>query len=152
MQDQETSNISMLSVPNTYIKIIREERIKIIGTNHSSFSLEKTDFGAVNTLSIDVSWIFNSITADAQSATEVVTSTIDSVNKLIAAREFDLLGRAIAAVDVGNAGRHMLLALARASYPVRSKISNWSSYIEKINCRFIELGLDADRLLRGLTA
>ena len=72
------------------------------------------------------------------------------MNRFIAAGDYKFLNRVFSQVPVHTASRHILLALARTTFPVRTKLSGWKPFVDQIRLAFDNRSLDSARLLKGL--
>ena len=98
----------------------------------------------------DTRWMFfviNSIDSDGPAPLD---ATLDGINTLIGKRDFVLLNRFLRIVPTDSANRYALLGLARATFPVRTKLKDWQSFVENCYVAFNARGLDAAKLLKGL--
>lgn len=98
----------------------------------------------------DASWIFSAAMSTDANGASMVGKVIDGVNELIAARDFKGIDRALARVPTGNTSKHVLIALARATFPVRTKLSTWHTFVHEVQKGLANRGLDHTRLLKGL--
>lgn len=98
----------------------------------------------------DARWIFKAIASSDIDGAQLIPDVIDGVNRLIAKRQYLYLDRVFDVIPPSTAGRHVLLALLRASAPVSSKLSGWKNFVHKVEESFKSRGLDSGRLLRGL--
>lgn len=98
----------------------------------------------------DISWIFSAARSKDADGTRLVGKVVDGVNELIANRDFKAIDRALDSVPAENRSKHVLITLARTTYPVRTKLGRWQSYVSKVRSEFERRGLDYPRLLRGL--
>ena len=98
---------------------------------------------------IDATWIFQAYGSSDSMGSEHLAPTIDGVNALIRVEAFERLDKVLLDCP-SSAGRHVLLGLARATFPVRSRLTSWSAFVRKVETAFVERDLDAKSLLRGL--
>lgn len=99
---------------------------------------------------VDLTWAFSAARSTDANGLSVLDATIDGVNQLIASREYRFLDRVLDLIPTDKASRHVVLALARSSFPVRSKLTKWQKFVRNARTSFAVRGLDADRLLKGL--
>ena len=99
----------------------------------------------------DISWIFLAALSTEANGATMVGKVIDGVNALIKARDFKGIDRALRTVPAGeNSSRHVLIALARSTFPVRTKLTSWTRFVRLVESCFADRGLDHARLLKGL--
>jgi hypothetical protein len=81
-----------------------------------------------------------------------VDDIINYVNNTIRNSEYDILDESLTTVVAESNCAINLLAWARATYPVRSKLVNWEQMIDDTHVEFTQcLGIkQADSLLKGL--
>ena len=108
-------------------------------------------FHAPQLHTINASWIFSAHNSTDDNSQSLVGKTIDGVNELIGQGQFSVLNLALDGCPE-TAGRYVLLTLARACYPVRSRLVSWQSFLRKVESEFIRRGLDSATLLKGLAA
>lgn len=97
----------------------------------------------------DASWMFQVVrSTDAQGETPL-EATIDGVHELIRRGEFGVLDRVLKNVPE-SANRFALLGLARSTFPIRSKLAHWRSFVVKCKRALDKRGLDGEKLLKGL--
>ncbi|MGU3468077.1 hypothetical protein ACLBXO_24810 [Methylobacterium sp. C33D] len=99
---------------------------------------------------IDITWIFLALRSSDATGSRWLGEVIDGVNHLISNEEFRHLDRALETIKVDAASRQILLGLARSTYPVRSRLNYWKTYIIDVHNNFLKRGLEADVLLKGL--
>lgn len=99
---------------------------------------------------MDLSWVFEALHSDEDSGPQLIGQTIDGVNQIIASRDFRLLDRVLEIFLAELASTHVLLTLARSTYPVRPKLNGWKPFTLGLKGVFDDRGLDAVRLLKGL--
>ena len=68
-----------------------------------------------------------------QSKPEVLAATIDKINEMIAAREWEVLDSYFLSLDPWEMSPEIMIAWVRTSYPVRIKLKNWKWFLER--CR-----------------
>ena len=95
-------------------------------------------------------WVFDAIFSRDDTGVMVLGDTIDGLNRLIARGDFDYIDRVLSAIPTTTASRHILLAIARATFPIRQKLARWKPFVLSVKDAFISRGLDADRMLKGL--
>ena len=100
--------------------------------------------------SIDVGWMFDALRSTDDSGPSALTAVIDGVNNLIADSEYDLLNSTLTGINVDTASKHVLLALARSTYPARTRLATWKDFVNRVDEAFRRRELDSDRLLKGL--
>ncbi|WP_162888000.1 hypothetical protein [Sphingomonas mesophila] len=101
---------------------------------------------------VDLRWFYAACHSNDASGVQALGTVIDGVNMLINLRAFRLLDSALRDLDAATTSKHVLLGIARATYPARSKLSGWKTFIAKVDEAFRQRGLDSARLLRGLHA
>ena len=139
-----------LGVHNAETRVANERRTKL-ASNLYYLDLAEVKWPVCKvTEKIDARWIFEALRSGDPDGRELIAQTIDGVNALIAKREFRFLDRVFVIIPPSTASRHVLLALLRASAPVRSKLTYWQTYVTKVRDAFDHRGLDSARLLRGL--
>lgn len=110
---------------------------------------EGQEFGE-SSISIDLGWMFKALRSTNDTGIGVIASVVDGVNTLIAAGEFRLLDKALTNINVATASKHVLLGLARSTFPVRTKLTAWRSFVNGVDEAFHQRNLDSARLLKGL--
>lgn len=98
----------------------------------------------------DEAWVFEAMRANDAEGPKYLEAVVDGINRQIAKRSFRLLDRILANADTSGMSRHILLALARGTYPVRSKLASWKPFLDATAHAFEQRGLDATKLLAGL--
>jgi len=119
--------------------------------NHSDGTIKYGRTKPVETQSIDASWIFRAHCSDDRNGQQLLSQTIVGINSLIQKGQFTVLNQVIDNCPM-SAGKHILLAFARASFPVRTRLTSWQSFIRKLEKEFETRGLNASTLLSGLTS
>lgn len=94
--------------------------------------------------------MFDAFRSTDETGSSVLSAVIDGVNTLIAENEFSLLDSALNDIDVETASKHVLLGLARATYPARTRLAAWKDFVNRVDQAFRHRELDSDRLLKGL--
>jgi hypothetical protein len=105
---------------------------------------------AFKTSFTDSAWVFSVLNSTDADGADPLDETLDGVNSLIAKRDFSFLDRILRLVPSDATNRYALLALARATFPVRSKLAYWQFFISNCHAVFKKRGLPADQLLKGL--
>jgi hypothetical protein len=108
----------------------------------------KTTVGDV----VDAEWIFRAFSSSDSNGAERLDATIEGINALVAQRKFNILNRVLRDISESTASRLVLLALARATFPFRSKLSTWQPFVIRVDFEFRRRGLESARLLKGLVA
>lgn len=98
----------------------------------------------------DAKWIFEARNSTDEDGISKLTSTIDGVNHLISIQEYKFLDQVFAVIPPSTASRHVLLALVRSTFPVRSRLSAWQHFVLKVKSAFDDRDLDSAKLLKGL--
>jgi len=98
----------------------------------------------------DFGWVFDAARSTDVNGASKLPFVIDGVNSLIASKSFGMLDRVIQVIPVETASRHILLGIARATFPVRSKLNAWQQFVLQVKDEFANRGLNADGLLKGL--
>lgn len=98
----------------------------------------------------DAKWIFEARNSTDEDGISKLTSTIDGVNHLISIQEYKFLDQVFAVIPPSTASRHVLLALVRSTFPVRSRLSTWQHFVLKVKSAFDDRDLDSAKLLKGL--
>lgn len=124
-----------------YLNSYRMTRDASVSGSHAT----EVDLGKV-----DTRWVFDIINSTDANGAALIDTTIIGINRLIAAHSFDYLNSVLDAVPTQTAGRHVLLALARATYPVSAYLARWRPFTFSVRDAFVHRGLDAGKLLRGL--
>ena len=96
--------------------------------------------------------MFEAISSKDSNGRERLVPTIQGVNRLIALKSYARLDAFLVALPENTASRHLLLAVARSSFPVRGKLDLWGDFVDRVHDAFIRRGLDAEGLLKGLLA
>lgn len=97
----------------------------------------------------EISWLFSAAASTDVSGSQLVGKVIDGVNHLIRDKNFRTLDMALEAVPK-RASKHVLVALARSSFPVRTKLVGWQSFIHELKHAFDARQLDGAKLLNGM--
>lgn len=95
-------------------------------------------------------WVFRIVDSSDDEGLGLIGPTVDGINDLIGKGDFSYIDRILVAVPVDTASRHVLLTLARSTFPVRQKLSGWKPFVTSLRGAFIARGLNADKLLKGL--
>jgi hypothetical protein len=99
----------------------------------------------------DMSWFAKAVAAGPQDCNLMVLSDlIASVGKLIANKAFGNINFLLQEIDLRRLSPEVLLAIARATFPVRVELSEWPAFVAKIRVELNSRGLDAAQLSRGL--
>lgn len=101
---------------------------------------------------IDLGWLFEALHSTDESGVKVLGVVVDGVNDLVRSRAFRLLDQALSDINVDTASKHVLLGLARSTYPVRTKLTEWKTFVIRVDEAFRRRELDSDRLLKGLAS
>lgn len=88
--------------------------------------------------------------ATDESGPAELETVIDGVNALIEQRDYAAIDRAIKQMPKSGTNRFVLVGLARATFPVRTKLNAWRAFILRCRANFASRGLDANQLLKGL--
>lgn len=99
---------------------------------------------------LDSSWIFQILSSTDADGEKPLKPTLKGVNALIASANFAFLDRLLISLPLKNMNRFVMLGLARSSNPVRSKLSNWRTFILRARDELEARNLDSARLLQGL--
>ena len=68
-----------------------------------------------------------------QSKPEVLAATIDKINEMIAAREWEVLDSYFLSLDPWEMSPEIMIAWVRTSYPVRIKLKNWKWFLKFVS-------------------
>lgn len=98
----------------------------------------------------DEAWVFDAMRAGDRDGPKYLEAVVDGINRQIAKRSFRLIDQILADAEPSEMSRHILLALARGTYPVRSKLSAWKPFLDATAEAFEKRGLNAKKLLAGL--
>lgn len=74
---------------------------------------------------------------------------IDGISEHIVNEQWILIDHMLNGIDL-NQSTAILLTYARATFPIRQKLSKWKMAIENIEDEFKRRGLEHERLLKGL--
>lgn len=99
---------------------------------------------------IDLGWLFEALHSTDASGVSMLGVVVDGVNTLIGAQEFRLLDKALSGINVDTVSKHVLLGLARSTFPVRTALSEWKTFLKRVDEAFSRRELDSARLLKGL--
>lgn len=99
---------------------------------------------------VDSRWMFDAIASDDANGRARLVPTIQGINSLIALEAYSRLDAFFDSIPASTASRHLLLAVARSSFPVRIKLSRWQPFVLRVRDAFEARGLDAAALLKGL--
>jgi hypothetical protein len=99
---------------------------------------------------VDTSWFFRALEADQETGLAILEEVIVGINSLIKAQRFGLLNSMLEDMPTAVTSQHILLALARSTFAVRSKLPKWKPFVLRVKLGFEARGLDANRLLMGL--
>lgn len=118
---------------------------------YCSFPTRNESFLSDEEPSADIRWIFEVAASTEENGASFVGMVIDGVNTLISNGDFKSIDRALESMPVGeNASRHVLVTMARATFPVRSKLTAWQGFVRSVSNSFAARGIDHARLLKGL--
>ena len=153
---QDSSEFDWLSGGVPVLKVQAEDELRArprtLSGDHSR--KVKCRFHLVTTMPgsevIDSRWMFEAIASDDANGRERLVSTIQGVNTLIALEAYARLDAFFDSIPATTASRHLLLAVARSSFPVRIKLSRWQPFVLRVRDAFVNRGLDAEGLLKGL--
>lgn len=98
----------------------------------------------------DEAWVFDAMKANDTDGPKYLEAVVDGINRQIGKRAYRLINQILADANPSEMSRHILLALARGTFPVRSKLSNWKPFVVATAESFEGRGLDSERLLAGL--
>ena len=113
-------------------------------------SPQRNDRKSSKTSFTNSEWIFSVVNSTDADGTAPLDATIDGINSLIEKRDFVFLDRVLRLISDDRINRYALLGMARATFPVRSKLSYWQLFISNCHRALKNRGLDADKLLKGL--
>lgn len=87
---------------------------------------------------------------NADPDTERLAEYISELNKLIAGYRFAQINQLLREVELDTISTPTMLALLRATFPVRSRLMDWSTLLEHVRVELGARGKNANRLLIGL--
>lgn len=98
---------------------------------------------------VDAQWIFNATRSTDQNGLNQLGAVVEGVNRLVSGGQYELLDKVLNAMP-STASQHVLLALLRSTAAVRTRMSSWQPFLNRVRDVFTEKGLDASRVLKGL--
>lgn len=118
-------------------------------------SADDVEYEATKTTEpVDLSWYFSVVQegVDAQPDAARLAVTIQGVSQLVKnglRDEFDRLDNLLSQTECNSMSDASAVALVRASYPFRSKLSQWRPFAQRTANTLRERGSDPERLLKG---
>jgi hypothetical protein len=102
--------------------------------------------------SLRLDWIVRAIELGPnQYDVDHLAAVVAATNHELREGRYQLLGKAIAGLPFGLLSPHVISAVLRVMSPAKHFIPNWNNVIEDARVNLSQRGLDAQRLLRGLT-
>jgi hypothetical protein len=101
----------------------------------------------------DLSWYFELITRSVSHdgfTRSDTRSMLSNILELVAKGNFSILSALLSNSKTFELNVTLLVALARSTYVVRTKITSWADFIENLRSALSERGIDSDSVLRGL--
>ncbi len=129
---------------------------EIDSSPHAATSAEDFEYEETKTSEpVDLSWYFSVVQegSDEQPDAARLAVTIRGISQLVKnglRDEFDRLDKLLSQTDCSSMSDASAVAFVRASYPFRSKLSQWKPFAAKTANTLRERGSDADQLLKGV--
>jgi len=74
-----------------------------------------------------------------------------SSDLLFKKKDYGSVEEILAIADLDNFSNTAMVALVRTTYPAKDKLNNWTDTVERVRENLVRKGLDAEKLLRGLS-
>lgn len=99
---------------------------------------------------IDLSWIELAEQPASGTPSADLVTVIDGINVLLKQGRFFLIDKIFRSLSLEAMEPRMMLAFARTTFPVRTKLDEWRSFVSSVANELDKRGLDSQSLLRGL--
>ena len=101
---------------------------------------------------ISLDWYFDALSQNegGQLSVAKLSAYIRGINSIIYQQQYATLEKVLHDATARNASSHVLLAFARATYPVRSKVRGWKTFLTRVVSALERSGKDSGRLLKGM--
>lgn len=138
--------------PHLYLHLYGE----IDSSPHAGTSADDLEYEETRTSDpVDLSWYFSVVQegSDLQPDAARLALTISGISQLVKnglRDEFDRLDKLLSQTDCRSMSDASAVAFVRASYPFRSKLSQWKPFAERTANALRERGSDPERLLKGV--
>ncbi|ASP20000.1 hypothetical protein ANTHELSMS3_01289 [Antarctobacter heliothermus] len=101
---------------------------------------------------IKLDWFFEAVSLSEKEKISVsqLSQYIKGLNLLIGEERYMMLEKILNDSLKLRASSRILLAFARASYPVRSKINGWRGFLADVSAKLESEGKDSRKLLKGM--
>jgi hypothetical protein len=101
-------------------------------------------------VSIDLTRLLPAERSPTEQVGEWLVGLINEINKLLKARQFNLLNAVLAEFDPQSTDPEATLVFLRTTFPVRRQLSSWPRLRDRAREAFHRRGLDTASLLRGI--
>jgi hypothetical protein len=100
----------------------------------------------------DLSWLTTlySSTENVRISSAQLQDVIININALLRDKKFDDLAFLLASLKFDRVAPEVLIAFARVTYQVRTRIGHWSKFLSNVELSLNSRGIDGKKLLRGL--
>jgi hypothetical protein len=101
---------------------------------------------------ISLDWYFDALSKneDEQLSVAKLSDYIKGINSIIREEQYATLEKILHDATAKNAPSHVLLAFTRATYPVRTRIKGWKTFLASVVSKLERSGKDSGRLLKGM--
>lgn len=76
---------------------------------------------------------------------------VQGIATLFKKKDYGSVEEILAIADLDNFSNTAMVALVRTTYPAKDKLNNWTDTVERVRENLVRKGLDAEKLLRGLS-
>lgn len=102
---------------------------------------------------IDLTWLTDlySSTENVRVSSSQLQTVISNISALLAGKRFDDLAFILASLKFDRVAPEVLIAFARQTAQVRTKIGHWTTFISTAERSLDARGINGKKLLRGLS-